>query len=115
MARYLISFPSSAMNHVSSLGSRNTLTDHCMNCAIAPSTTALISGLPVSARVDSPGQAAELASLHWALDGGGIVLAQPLPEEVALAPAELAGAMAAAGRLANGAGPAAIRNRFQGR
>jgi len=62
------------------------------------------SGLPVSARVDSPGQAAELACLHWALDGGGIVLAQPLPEEVALAPEELAGAVAAAERLANAAG-----------
>jgi pseudouridine-5'-phosphate glycosidase len=36
------------------------------------------SGLPVSARVDSPGEAAALLSAHWALGGAGVVLAQPL-------------------------------------
>src|SRR5438270_482877 len=42
------------------------------------------SGLPVAARVDSPAEAAALVAAHWALDGAGVVLAQPLPEEEAL-------------------------------
>jgi pseudouridine-5'-phosphate glycosidase len=44
------------------------------------------SGLPVSARVDSPADAAALCQAHWNLGGAGIVLAQPLPAETALAP-----------------------------
>src|SRR5689334_18902286 len=36
------------------------------------------SGLPLSARVDSPGEAAALLSAHWALGGAGVVLTQPL-------------------------------------
>jgi pseudouridine-5'-phosphate glycosidase len=42
------------------------------------------SGLPVSARVDSPEAAAALCAAHWSLGGSGIVLAQPLPAETAL-------------------------------
>jgi len=34
-------------------------------------------GPPVSARVDSPGEAAELARAHWQLDGGGILVGRP--------------------------------------
>jgi pseudouridine-5'-phosphate glycosidase len=37
------------------------------------------SGLPVSARVESPAEAAALLRAHWALGGAGVVLAQPLP------------------------------------
>ena len=48
------------------------------------------SGLPVAARVDSPSEAAVLLAAHWALDGAGVVLAQPLPEEEALHPGALA-------------------------
>ncbi len=48
------------------------------------------SGLPVAARVDSPAEAAALLAAHWALDGAGVVLAQPLPEEEALNPGALA-------------------------
>jgi pseudouridine-5'-phosphate glycosidase len=58
------------------------------------------SGLPVPARVDTPAEAAALLSAHWGLGGAGVVLAQPLPEGPALAPAELAGALARAERLA---------------
>jgi pseudouridylate synthase len=43
------------------------------------------SGLPVSARVDSPLEAARLMMSHWRMGGGGGVLAQPVEEDVALA------------------------------
>jgi pseudouridine-5'-phosphate glycosidase len=46
------------------------------------------SGEPVSARVDSPREAAGLLSAHWRLEGGGVVLGQPVAEDVALAPDE---------------------------
>lgn len=46
------------------------------------------SGLPVSARVDSPQEAAALLQTHWYLGGAGVVLAQPLPHEAALEPDE---------------------------
>ncbi len=42
------------------------------------------SGLPVSARVDSPKEASTLLNAHWALGGAGVVLALPLPKEEAL-------------------------------
>jgi pseudouridine-5'-phosphate glycosidase len=44
------------------------------------------SGQPVSARVDAPDEAAALLRAHWGLGGAGVVLAQPLPAETALAP-----------------------------
>ena len=44
------------------------------------------SSLPVSARVDSPEEAAALLEAHWRLGGAGVVLAQPLPRETALEP-----------------------------
>jgi pseudouridine-5'-phosphate glycosidase len=43
---------------------------------------------PVSARVDTPQQAAELLRAHWALDGGGIILAQPVAAGMALSEEE---------------------------
>jgi pseudouridine-5'-phosphate glycosidase len=44
------------------------------------------SGLRVSARVDSPDEAAAVAVAHWRLGGAGVVLARPIPEEAALDP-----------------------------
>jgi pseudouridine-5'-phosphate glycosidase len=62
------------------------------------------SGRPVSARVDTPAEAAVLLDAHWALDGAGVVLAQPLPAEMALDPVEFEAALARAEELAAEAG-----------
>jgi pseudouridine-5'-phosphate glycosidase len=62
------------------------------------------SGEPVSARVDSPAEAAALLDAHWRLYGGGVVLAQPLPAQVALAPTELESALVRAEEQARAAG-----------
>jgi len=51
------------------------------------------SGEPVPARVDTPTEAAALLTAHWALDGAGVVLAQPLVADLALAPEEFATAL----------------------
>jgi pseudouridine-5'-phosphate glycosidase len=40
----------------------------------------------VSARVNSPAEAAEFLAAHWALDGAGVLLAQPAPADFALDP-----------------------------
>ena len=40
--------------------------------------------LPVSARVDSPAEAAAVFAAHTRMGGGGVVLAQPCPEDVAV-------------------------------
>ncbi|HKI38796.1 MAG TPA: pseudouridine-5'-phosphate glycosidase [Gemmataceae bacterium] len=40
----------------------------------------------VSTRVNNPGEAAKLLATHWALDGAGVLLAQPAPAEAALDP-----------------------------
>jgi pseudouridine-5'-phosphate glycosidase len=37
--------------------------------------------------VDTPAEAAEFVAAHWALDGSGVLLAQPAPNDVALDPA----------------------------
>jgi pseudouridine-5'-phosphate glycosidase len=58
------------------------------------------SGLPVSARVDSPAEAAALCAAHWSLGGAGIVLAQPLPAETALQPDDFHKALVRAERQA---------------
>ena len=39
---------------------------------------------PVSARVDTPAEAAALLAAHWDLGGAGVVLAQPVAAELAL-------------------------------
>jgi len=44
------------------------------------------SGLPVSARVESPAEAAAVARAHWALGGGGLLLAVPVPAAAELPP-----------------------------
>jgi pseudouridine-5'-phosphate glycosidase len=48
---------------------------------------------PTSARADSPAEVADLLATHWALDGAGLVVAQPTPEDVALSPDELVPAL----------------------
>jgi pseudouridine-5'-phosphate glycosidase len=59
------------------------------------------SGLPVSARVDSPAEAARLFAAHVRMGGGGAVLAQPVAEDVALSGEEIEKAVAEAERDAN--------------
>jgi pseudouridine-5'-phosphate glycosidase len=51
------------------------------------------SSLPVSARVNTPAEAAALLQAHWALGGAGVVLAQPLPLDDALDPRVFAEAL----------------------
>jgi pseudouridine-5'-phosphate glycosidase len=58
------------------------------------------SGLGVSARVDTPAEAAALLSAHWRLGGAGALLALPLPAESALDPEEWRAALARAEGLA---------------
>jgi pseudouridine-5'-phosphate glycosidase len=52
------------------------------------------SGEPVSARVNTPEEAAQLLQAHWCLGGAGIVLAQPVALELALLPREFEEALA---------------------
>src|SRR6516164_1662893 len=44
------------------------------------------SGDPVTARVDTPAEAAELCRVHWALGGAGLVVAQPVDKHFAVDP-----------------------------
>jgi pseudouridine-5'-phosphate glycosidase len=61
-------------------------------------------GEPVSARVDTPAEAAKLVATHWALGGAGVLLAQAVLEKVALSAEEFDRALAAAERQAAAAG-----------
>jgi pseudouridine-5'-phosphate glycosidase len=54
------------------------------------------SGLPLSARVDSPEAAAALCRDHWSCGGAGVVLAQTLDATLALEPGEFEAALAEA-------------------
>src|SRR5262249_16366978 len=47
------------------------------------------SGQPVSARVDSPNEAAAILTAHWGLGGAGVVVARPVVPDMALGPEEL--------------------------
>ncbi len=47
------------------------------------------SGHPVAARANTPADVADFLETHWSLNGAGVVLAQPVAEEVALEPGEL--------------------------
>lgn len=62
------------------------------------------SGEPITSRVDSAAEAAELIHTHWALGGGGIVLAQPMEKHTALDPEEFLHALSAAEQQAMGVG-----------
>jgi pseudouridine-5'-phosphate glycosidase len=52
------------------------------------------SGEPVSTRIDSPAEVAQLLAAHWGLQGAGVVLAQAMSEEQALPPEEFEEALA---------------------
>ena len=54
-----------------------------------PAFYSIKSGLPTSARADTPQQVAAIARTHWELDGGGFLLAVPPPSESALPRAEV--------------------------
>lgn len=55
------------------------------------------SGLPVSMRVESAGQVAEIARIHWELgQQSALLVVQPLPEETAIPFEELQGAISRA-------------------
>ena len=62
------------------------------------------SGEPITARVDTPAQAATLIQAHWQLGGGGIVLAQPVEKHAALEPNLFMHALTAAEHQAVGVG-----------
>ncbi|MBI3408987.1 MAG: pseudouridine-5'-phosphate glycosidase [Planctomycetes bacterium] len=62
------------------------------------------SGEPITARVDTPRQAADLFRTHWSFGGNGIVLAQPLDPHVALEPESFLCALSAAEQEAMGTG-----------
>jgi pseudouridylate synthase len=62
------------------------------------------SGEPVAARVDTPEQAAAVLAAHWALDGAGVVLAQPVDAGLTLEPGELEDALSRAERQATQGG-----------
>lgn len=62
------------------------------------------SGEQVSARVETPEEAAAVLAAHWQWGGAGIVLAQPLAADVAVAEAELEAALTYAEQQAVGAG-----------
>jgi pseudouridine-5'-phosphate glycosidase len=51
------------------------------------------SGWPVTSRVESPEEVVLLLNAHWQLEGGGVVLAQPVEEELALDPNEFDAAL----------------------
>jgi pseudouridine-5'-phosphate glycosidase len=69
-----------------------------------PAFYLLSSGEPVSARVETPRQAAELFAAHRALGGAGVVLAQLIAEDVALSADEFDAALAEAERAAEAKG-----------
>ncbi|HMC66991.1 MAG TPA: pseudouridine-5'-phosphate glycosidase [Gemmataceae bacterium] len=62
------------------------------------------SGLPVPARADTPEQAAAIIGAHRNLNGAGVVLAQPVLDDVALEPAEFEAALRQAESQAAAAG-----------
>jgi pseudouridine-5'-phosphate glycosidase len=62
------------------------------------------SGLPVSARVDSPADATRLFAAHVRMDGSGVVLARPVAADVALSADEVESAVGQAEREAVEAG-----------
>ncbi len=62
------------------------------------------SGDPVTARVDTPAEAAEFCRVHWALGGAGLVLAQPVEKHFALDPDNFVTALSSAEQQALGVG-----------
>jgi pseudouridylate synthase len=62
------------------------------------------SGEPVTARVDTPREAAAICRVHWALGGAGLVLAQPVGKHIALDSQSFNTALASAEQLASADG-----------
>src|SRR5207302_9291613 len=62
------------------------------------------SGEPITARVDTPRQAADLCRAHWNLGGAGVVLAQPVDRHFALEPESFMSALTTAEKAAMGTG-----------
>jgi pseudouridine-5'-phosphate glycosidase len=62
------------------------------------------SGERVPARVNDPAETAAVISAHWSLEGAGVVIAQPVPADVALQQKEWDAALAQAEALAEAAG-----------
>jgi pseudouridine-5'-phosphate glycosidase len=62
------------------------------------------SGEAITARVDTPAQAATLMHAHWSFGGGGIVLAQPVEKHAALDPEAFMHALSEAEQKALGVG-----------
>ncbi len=62
------------------------------------------SGEPVSARVDTPEDAARMLEAHWNFEGAGVVLAQPVDRHYALQPDDFMAALTAAEQQAMGNG-----------
>jgi pseudouridine-5'-phosphate glycosidase len=58
------------------------------------------SGERVSARVETPAEAATVLRTHWQLGGAGVVLAQPIPTDAAMNAEQFGQALAAAEREA---------------
>jgi len=62
------------------------------------------SGEDITARADTPRQAADIFRVHWTLGGGGIVLAQPVDRHIALDPEDFVAALSSAEQQAVGIG-----------
>lgn len=69
-----------------------------------PAFHAVSSGLPLTHRVDDAAEVARIARAHWALGGGGILVAAPVPDDDALDLVELEAAVDQALRAAADAG-----------
>lgn len=54
-----------------------------------------LTDLPVAARVDTVHDLAETVRDHWSIGGAGVLVSQPLPDELALPEAEISSALAA--------------------
>jgi len=54
------------------------------NCDEFPAFHARSSGLPVTHRVESEEEVAQIAKAHWALGGGGVLVVAPVPKADAL-------------------------------
>jgi pseudouridylate synthase len=69
-----------------------------------PAFYARASGKPVSARVDSPGQARELLQTHWSLQRSSVLFVQPVAEALELTASEIEDALADGERRATSLG-----------
>jgi pseudouridine-5'-phosphate glycosidase len=73
-------------------------------CDTFPGFYVHTTGESVSARVNTPAEAAKLVAAHWVLGGAGVLLAQAVLEKVALSQDEFDAALVMAERQAEAAG-----------